>query len=121
MSDIVLTAADEYLCHQTVASFEEVATTDRNWTEKGYVVAYDVSGKVMVAVGIGKYTNRDVMDAFAGVAVPGRQWNVRASRELRPDLDTTAVGPVAWEVVTPPTENRIALADNALGVQFDVT
>jgi len=44
MSDVVLTAADEYLCHQTVASFEEVTTTDRNWTEKGYVVAFDKSG-----------------------------------------------------------------------------
>jgi hypothetical protein len=121
MTEVVLTAADEYMCHQAVTSFEQVTTTDRNWTEKGYVVAYDIAGEVMVAVGIGKYTNRDVMDAFAGVAVPGRQWNVRASRELRPDLDTTAVGPVTWEVVTPPTENRIILADNELDVQFDVT
>ena len=121
MSDIVLTAADEYLCHQTVASFEEVTTTDRNWTEKGYVVAFDKSGEVLVAVGIGKYTNRDVMDAFAGVAVPGRVWNVRASRELRPRLDDTTVGPVAWEIIKPPTANRIVLAENELDVSFDVT
>ncbi|MBF4997272.1 hypothetical protein IRT45_08895 [Nocardia sp. BSTN01] len=121
MNDIVLTAADEYLCHQTVSSFEQVTTTDRNWTEKGYVVAYDTSGTVMIAVGIGKYTNRDVMDAFAGVAVPGRQWNVRASRELRPQIDNTVVGPVTWEIISPPTENRVVLAENELGVSFDVT
>ncbi|MCH5675586.1 hypothetical protein [Streptomyces gilvus] len=121
MNDVVLTAADEYLCHQTVASFEQVTTTDRNWTEKGYVVAYDTTGEVMIAVGIGKYTNRDVMDAFAGVAVPGRQWNVRASRELRPDLDRTTVGPVVWEVVRPPVENRVVLTDNELDISFDVT
>ncbi|MWA04901.1 hypothetical protein F8568_031940 [Actinomadura sp. LD22] len=121
MSEVLLTAADEYLCHQSVASFEQVTTTDRNWTEKGYIVAHDVSGEVLIAVGIGKYTNRDVMDAFAGIAVPGRQWNVRASRELRPDLDRTTVGPIVWEVVSPPTTNRVALADNELDVSFDVT
>ncbi len=121
MTDVVLTAADEYLHHQAVASFEQVTTTDRNWTEKGYIVAYDTSGEVLIAVGIGKYTNRDVMDAFAGVAVPGRQWNVRASRELRPDIDRTVVGPVAWEVVTPPSKNRVTLAANELDISFDVT
>ncbi|MFB1298496.1 hypothetical protein ACAG24_023555 [Mycobacterium sp. pW049] len=121
MDEVVLTAADEYLHHQTVASFEQVTTTDRNWTEKGYVVAYDTSGQVLIAVGIGKYTNRDVMDAFAGVAVPGRQWNVRASRELRPDIDVTTVGPVVWDVVKPPTINRVALMPNELDVSFDVT
>lgn len=121
MTDVVLTAADEYLCHQAVASFEQVTTTDRNWTEKGYIVAYDTTGEVMVAAGIGKYTNRDVMDAFAGVAMPGRQFNVRASRELRPELDRTTVGPVAWEVVKPPAENRIVLSDNDVGIAFDVT
>jgi hypothetical protein len=119
--DVILTAADEYMCHQSVASFEQVTTTDRNWTEKGYIVAYDTTGEVLVAMGIGKYTNRDVMDAFAGIAVPGRQWNVRAARELRPELDRTTVGPVAWEVVQPPVRNRIILADNDLDVSFDVT
>ncbi|QRY42751.1 hypothetical protein JVX93_19405 [Mycolicibacterium boenickei] len=121
MDDVVLTAADEYFHHQTVSSFEQVSTTDRNWTEKGYVVAYDTSGEVLIAVGVGKYTNRDVMDAFAGVAVPGRQWNVRASRELRPDLDRTAVGPVVWEVERPPSRNRVMLMPNELDVSFDVT
>lgn len=121
MTDVILTAADEYLCHQTVASFEQVATTDRNWTEKGYIVAYDTSGEVMVAMGIGKYSNRDVFDAFAGVAVAGRQWNVRASRELRPDIDRTTVGPLEWEVVEPPNRNRIVLSKNELGVSYDIT
>jgi hypothetical protein len=120
-NDVTLTAADEYLCHQTVASFEQVATTDRNWTEKGYVVAYDISGAVMIALGIGKYSNRDVMDGFAGVAVSGRQYNVRASRELRPDLDRTTVGPISWQVVEPPCKNRVVLTENELGVSFDVT
>lgn len=121
MTDVILTAADEYLNHQMVASFEQVGTTDRNWTEKGYIVAYDVSGEIMVTAGIGKYSNRDVMDGFAGVAVPGKQYNVRATRELRPELDRTVVGPISWEVVHAPSHNRIMLAENELGVSYDVT
>ncbi|WP_328354857.1 hypothetical protein OG976_24440 [Mycobacterium sp. NBC_00419] len=121
MTDVILTAADEYLNHQMVGSFEQVGTTDRNWTEKGYIVAYDVSGEIMVSAGIGKYSNRDVMDAFAGVTVPGRQYNVRATRELRPELDSTTVGPISWEVVRAPSHNRIMLAENELGVSYDVT
>jgi hypothetical protein len=38
----------------------------------------------MFDIGLGYHPNRNVMDAFAGVAVPGRQWNFRASRRLRP-------------------------------------
>jgi hypothetical protein len=121
MTDIILTAADEFMNHQTVASFEQVATTDRNWTEKGYVVAYDTTGTVMITAGIGKYSNRDVMDGFAGVAIPGRQWNVRASRELRPDIDRTTVGPIVWEVIKAPSHNRVVLAENELGVSYDVS
>ena len=81
---LTLTAADEYFCHQTVQTFEEVQSTDRNWTEKSYIVAFDDSATVMIAFGLGKYTNRNVMDGFAAVALPGRVINVRASRILRP-------------------------------------
>jgi len=43
--------------------------------------------------------NRNVMDAFAGVAVPGRQWNFPGPRGgLRPDPLTTTVGPLSIQV-----------------------
>ena len=118
---LTLTAADEYLCHQTVQTFDEVASTDRNWTEKTYIVAYDDTGSVMITVGLGKYTNRNVMDAFAGVATPGVQYNVRASRELRPDWDKTVVGPIEWHIVDPPKKNRVVLRDNDYGVSYDIS
>jgi hypothetical protein len=117
---LTLTAADEYFCHQTVQTFEEVLSTDRNWTEKSYIVAFDDQAQVMVTFGLGKYTNRNVMDGFAGVALPGRQINVRASRVLRPDLDTLAVGPLSWQIVEPPYRNRVRCAGNEQGVEFDV-
>ena len=117
---LTLTALDEYFCHQTVQTFEEVQSTDRNWTEKSYIVAFDDSATVMIAFGLGKYTNRNVMDGFAAVALPGRIINVRASRVLRPDLDTLKVGPLEWQIVEPPSRNRVICKDNEQGVQFDV-
>jgi len=118
---VVLTAHDEYFCHQTVKSFEDVESTDRNWTEKSYIVVYDTSGEVMVTIGLGKYINRNVMDAFAGVALRDSIHNVRASRELRPDLDTLSVGPIQWHIVEPPLKNRIVLTDaNDVGISADL-
>ena len=117
---ITLTAADEYMCHQMVASFDEVINTDRNWTEKSYIVAFDQTYQVMIAIGMGKYTNRNVMDAFACVAVPGRVHNVRASRELRPEWDEIKVGPIDWQIIQPPKKNRVILGENDQGITFDI-
>jgi hypothetical protein len=117
---LTLTAADEYFCHQTVQTFDEVQSTDRNWTEKSYIVAFDDSASVMVTFGLGKYTNRNVMDGFAGVALPGQQINVRASRILRPDWDALKVGPLEWQIVEPPFRNRVICDVNDQDVSFDV-
>ncbi|WP_322761838.1 hypothetical protein [Frankia sp. Cr2] len=117
---VVLTSADEYLHHQAVATFDEVTTTDRNWTEKGYVVGYATNGSVMAGIGIGKYPNRNVMDAFATIAVPGWQYNVRASRDLRPGIESTTVGPVVWDIIEPLKKIRVALLDNDYGVSCDL-
>lgn len=119
-NNLTLTAADEYFCHQTVQTFEEVQSTDRNWTEKSYIVAFDDSASVMVTFGLGKYTNRNVMDGFAGVALPGRQINLRASRALRPDWDALKVGPLEWQIVEPPIRNRVICNKNDQNIQFDV-
>jgi hypothetical protein len=120
VTDVMLSGLDELFCHQTVSSFEQPSSTDRNWTDKGYIVAYDTTGKVMVAVGIGSYPNRNVFDGFAFVAVNGRQWNVRASRVLRPGFGSLSVGPIQWHIVDPPQTNRIVLTDNDQRVAFDV-
>ncbi|HEV7758860.1 MAG TPA: hypothetical protein VGO78_07720, partial [Acidimicrobiales bacterium] len=77
-----LLAADEALTHQIAATFGRVAQSDRAWTEKVWVMAAAADGSVSVAFGLGKYTNRNVMDAFAGISMGTQQWTVRASRRL---------------------------------------
>ena len=60
------------------------------------------------------------MDVFAGVAVPGRQWNFRASRRLRPDPLTTTVGPLEIRVLEGLRHHRLVLAGNDSGLRFEI-
>ena len=66
-------------------------------------------GSISLGFGLGKYPNRGVMDAYAGVSRGTEQWTVRASRELGADGDTAAVGPMRYEVLEPMRRIRFAL------------
>lgn len=69
-------------------------------------------GEYQLALGLGKYVNRNVMDAYAGLSRGVEQWTVRASRALSPDLTTTSVGPIHYEIVEPLRRIRFALEPN---------
>jgi hypothetical protein len=115
-----LLAADEQLTHQIVDTFARVGERDRSWTEKVCAMAAAKDGSVQLALGLGKYTNRGVMDAYAGISRGVEQWTVRASRELAPGPEATTVGPIRYEVVEPLREVRFALDPNdALPISFE--
>jgi hypothetical protein len=77
-------------------------------------------GSLQLAFGIGKYPNRNVMDAYAGVSRGVEQWTVRASRELAPAPEASAVGPIHYEVLEPLRSIRFRLdADDAQPIAFD--
>lgn len=78
-----LLAADEQFNHQVVETFATVAQSDFAWAEKVCGMAASRDGSVQ----IGKYTNRNVVDAYAGVSRGVEQWVVRASRA--PDRNDT--------------------------------
>ena len=114
--------ADESLTHQIVDTFARVGERDRSWTEKICAMAAARDGSVQVALGLGKYTNRGVMDAYAGISRGVEQWTVRSSRALAPDPETATVGPIRYEVVEPLREVRFALDPNdALPIAFEWT
>jgi hypothetical protein len=115
-----LLPADETFHHQITDTFATVAQSDRSWTEKVCAMACARDGSLQLAFGVGKYTNRGVMDAYAGVSRGVEQWTVRASRELGATADVTAVGPVTYEVLEPLRVVRFALAENdVLPVSFE--
>ena len=119
-----LTGADEYLVHQNVDTFARAGTTDRNWTEKVCAMSAATDGSAQLALGIGKYVNRGVMDGWAGISRGREQWTVRASRELAPDPETTVIGPIRYEVLetSPAQVIRFGLDRNdAAPVAFEWT
>jgi len=89
-----LVAADETFHHQITDTFATVAQSDRSWTEKVCAMAAPRDGSVQLAFGMGKYPNRGVLDAYAGVSRGVEQWTVRSSRRLFPDVERLATGPI---------------------------
>ena len=117
-----LVAADEYLYHQITDTFATVSQSDRSWTEKIWAMAGARDGSLSIGFGLGKYVNRSVMDAVAGVSRGVEQWTVRASRELGNTRDVTIVGPIEYDIVEPLHKIRFVLeANDAQPVSFDYT
>ncbi|MEX2292426.1 MAG: hypothetical protein WD691_01460 [Acidimicrobiales bacterium] len=117
-----LVPADEALHHQTTDTFATVSQSDRSWTEKVCAMAALRDGSIQAAFGLGKYPNRGVMDAYAGISRGVEQWTVRSSRRLAPDVDRLVSGPVTYEVLEPLRAVRFSLAPNhVLPISFDWT
>lgn len=104
--------ADEGFNHQIPDTFATVGTSDPSWTEKVCAMALARDGSLQLGFGMGKYQNRNVMDAYAGVSRGVEQLTVRSSRRLFPTTDDTAVGPITYEVLDPMRTVRFVLAPN---------
>jgi hypothetical protein len=107
-----LLAADETFTHQIADTFATVGQADRSWTEKVCAMACARDGSLQVHFGMGKYPNRNVLDAYAGVSRGKEQWTVRASRHLAPEPERSSVGPIDYEIVDPLHTIRFALGPN---------
>jgi len=117
-----LVGADETLLHQTVDTFASVGSTDVNWTEKLWLQACALDGSVQVCFGLGKYANRNVLDAFGGVSRGTEQWTVRGSRALHTDPERVGVGPLDYDIVEPLSTVRVRLAPSDIQpIAFDLT
>lgn len=117
-----LVPADETFFHQTTDTFATVSQSDRSWTEKVCAMAAPRDGSFQLAFGMGKYTNRNVLDAYAGVSRGVEQWTVRGSRRLFPDVERLEVGPIRYEVLEPLRVVRFGLsANDVLPVSFEWT
>lgn len=104
--------ADENFTHQVTETFASVGTTDPSWTEKVCAMAMANDGSLQIGFGLGKYTNRNVMDAYAALSRGVEQLTVRASRSLAPQPDVTIVGPIHYEVIEPLKAVRFRLEPN---------
>ena len=81
----MLTPYDELLCHQIPEPFDYVGDASLNFYERIHFPVMETSGKFIIDCGFGKYSNRNVIEGFAGVSMGDKNVRfVRASRELRP-------------------------------------
>lgn len=117
-----IVAADEGFHHQFADTFAVVGTSDPAWTEKICAMAMSRDGSIQLGFGMGKYTNRDVIDGYGAVSRGKTQWTVRASRRLAADPERTAVLPLRYEVLEPLRVVRFALEPNeVVPVSFEWT
>lgn len=118
---LTLSPPDEYFNHQVALPHQVVASSDPGWRERYWVSVFDtVAQDTVLSFGFGKYPNRDVMDAFAIASRGDLQRNLRASRQLLPDNDRIAVGPLSAEILTPLEKLRFRCADNEADIAFDL-
>ena len=117
-----LVSADESFHHQITDTFATVSQSDRSWTEKVCAMAALKDGSVQLAFGMGKYPNRGVLDAYAGISIGKQQWTVRSSRRLAPDVERLETGPIRYEVLEPLRVVRFSLAPNdVVPISFEWT
>lgn len=107
-----LLPTDEGFHHQVVDTFAAVGPSDPSWTEKVCAMAMARDGSLQLGFGLGKYTNRNVMDGYAALSRGKEQLTVRASRRLASAPDQTIVGPIHYEVVKPLEAIRFRLEPN---------
>ena len=117
----MLTAADDYLVHQTPYTFDSVFTSDRNFYDRYFFNGYQRDGEVYFAVAFGVYPNLQVMDGAFSVVHDGKQRTVRASRLHDGDRMNTTVGPIKVEVLEPMKRLRVTVTKNDFGVEADLT
>ena len=117
-----IVAADEGFHHQVADTFAKVGTSDPAWTEKVCAMVMARDGSIQLGFGLGKYTNRNVIDAYGAVSRGTSQWTVRASRALSSDPEGTGVAPLRYEVLEPLRVVRFALdANDVQPVAFEWT
>ena len=93
-----LTAGDELFQHQIIDTVAVVGTSDLAWTEKVCAMAMDKDGSLQLGFGLGKYTHRNVMEAYIGGS-------------LRCDPRTVPNNPLSSEATVTPCLGHTRLAN----------
>jgi hypothetical protein len=116
-----LTKLDEWPLHQTIDTFDSVATATQNWSDGYWNCVGDPDGRVNLITAIRFYQNTNVADGYACVSLDdGRQYNLRCSRRLRPRIDELDVGPLWMEIIEGLRTFRFGCRENEQGIEFDL-
>jgi hypothetical protein len=102
----MLTPMDDTLWHTLPTTFDHVGTSDPRFFDRFWFAATDPKGGGTLQLTLGVYNNMNVVDAGFIAIRNGKQYNVRASRSLRPRF-VTDCGPISVEVLEPLRRMRL--------------
>jgi len=112
---------DDYIGHQTSASFAYPAASDPSWMERFWYFGYNVpAGDVGFMIGLGYHPSKNVLEAFALVTAGGVQHNFRGSRQINRTPLQTVLGPLEFSIVEAGKVHRLTMQENKSGIQFDL-
>jgi hypothetical protein len=114
-----LSAADDYLIHQTTDPIRIVETSDLRAYERYWTAIHDDGGRFIVITGASMYPSLDLMESFAIVNLDGEHRSVRAFRRLGANRLDLAVGPLRPTILEGMRAWRYLLAENEWGISFD--
>lgn len=116
----MLTPMDDTLWHMLPTTFDHVGTSDPRFFDRYWFAASDPKGGGTLQLTLGVYNNMNVVDAGFVAIRNGRQYNLRASRSLRPHFESTC-GPLRVEVLEPLERFRLEIEGAAqAGIAADL-
>lgn len=107
----MLTALDDSPWHQIPATFDHVGTSDPRFFDRFWFAAADPSTGRSLQFTIAVYQNMNVVDSGFVVIDNSTQYNVRASRQLRPSYEFVC-GPMRVDVVRPMQHLHLSIQPN---------
>lgn len=118
----MLTSLDETLLHQDALPMAQTSVSDHRFFDRTVIGCHSPDGTKIVT-GFAVYKNMNVFESFGCVQRNGKQYNLRRSRALLPDLpEQLQLPPVSLEVVEPLKHIRVSLApgeDRETSYEFD--
>jgi hypothetical protein len=116
----MLSKLDDTLLHQAPTTFDHAVTSDHRFYDRYWFEVLEPGCGTALVAGMGVYKNTNVLDGFCTVVHEGRQYCLRVSRALRPNLDDTAAGPLSIGVVEGLRTLRIAVAPGERPIACDL-
>jgi hypothetical protein len=118
----MLTEMDDFFIHQTIDTFDHVATSDSRFQDRNYFNIHPRENlETLLCMGLGNFPNTNVMDGYVILVHKGEQYILRPSRQLKHDRHRLEVGPFKMTIVEPWKNWRLTLAPGAHGFSFDIT
>ena len=117
---MALTDLDEYLIHQTGDTLDSPEGGNPDFVDRLYVGCHSPDGNVHLAVGLGAYPNKNIMDGYIILRHGSNQHNIRVSRHLQSDRALTEIGPLRIKVLEPHKRWGVYLDETDFGIRSSV-